>query len=282
MADHFDAPGLKPPNLDVRVDICDIYAFQKPQDTNKSILVINVNPVAPTYADSFASEAVYELKVDNNGDAIADIAYRITFSPKEDDVQKATVRRVNGEQAKGNGNDGEVLFQDVPVSFGEDPIITTTADNAGRYSIFAGIRSDPFFFDLEGMKNGMQFTGSDTFLDKNIFSIILEMPNGALGSNPKVGIWYRVLIPKDGNPIFQIDRMGRPFVNVAFTKGEDKDMFNRIEPTRDRELFTKKFADILKSFGHSPESAQQTALTLLPDILDYDYSTPKAIATVGS
>ena len=28
----------------------------------------------------------------------------------------------SGEQAKGNGNDGEVLFQDVPVSFGEDPL----------------------------------------------------------------------------------------------------------------------------------------------------------------
>ena len=69
--------------------------------------------------------------------------------------------------------------------------------------------------------------------------------------------------------------MGRPFVNVAFTKGEDKDTFNRIEPTRDQELFTKKFADILESFGHSPESAQQTALTLLPDILDYDYSSSK-------
>ena len=272
MADHFDAPGLKPPNLDASVDICDIYAFQKPEDTNKSILVIDVNPVAPKYADSFASEAVYELKVDTNGDAIADIAYRFAFSPKEEDVQKATVRRVRGEQAKGNGNDGEVLFQDVPVSFGEDPLVTTTADNAGRYRFFAGIRSDPFFFDLEGMKNGMQFTGSDTFLDKNVFSIILEMPNGALGSNPKVGIWYRVLIPKDGNPFFQIDRMGRPFVNVAFTKEDDKDMFNRIEPTRDRELFTQKFADILKSFGHSHESAQQTALTLLPDILDYDYS----------
>ena len=29
---------------------------------------------------------------------------------------------------------------------------------------------------------------------------------------------------------------------------------------------------MLKSFGHNPESAQKTALTLLPDILDYDYS----------
>jgi Domain of unknown function (DUF4331) len=275
MADHFDAPGLKPPNMDARIDICDIYAFQKREDTNKSILVLNVNPVAPTYADSFASEAVYELKVDTNGDAVADIAYRFTFSPKEDDVQKATVRRVSGEHAKGNGNYGEVLFQDVPVSFGENAIMTTTADNVGEYRFFAGIRSDPFFFDLEGMKNGMQFTGADTFLDKNVFSLILEIPNGALGSNPKVGVWCRVLIPKDVNPFFQIDRMGRPFVNVAFTDGEDKDTFNRIEPTRDQELFTKKFADILESFGYSPENAQQVALTLLPDILDYDYSSPE-------
>jgi hypothetical protein len=288
MSDHFDAllslynpetvsaaikvpPGVKQPKIDARIDICDIYAFQKPKDVNKSVIVLNVNPVAPTYADSFSSEAVYELKVDTNGDAVADIAYRFTFSPKEDGMQKANVRRVSGEQAKGNGNDGEVIFQDVPVAFGEE---ATTAD-AGEYRFFAGIRSDPFFFDLEGAKNGMQFTGADTFRDKNVFSIVLETPNSALGNNPKLGIWFRVLIPKDGNPFFQIDRMGRPFVNVVFTKQEDKDTFNRIEPTRDRELFTKKFADLLESSGHSPKSAQQTALTLLPDILDYNYSSSK-------
>jgi hypothetical protein len=145
-----------------------------------------------------------------------------------------------------------------------------------EYRFFAGIRSDPFFFDLEGMKNSMQFTtGAGTFLDKNVFSIILEVPNSALGSNPKVGIWYRVLIPKDRNPFFQIDRMGRPFVNIAFTKQEDKNTFNRIEPTEDRKLFIKKFSGLLESFGHSSESAQKTALTLLPDILDYDYSSTK-------
>jgi hypothetical protein len=279
LADHLDAPGLKPPNMDARVDICDIYAFQKPDDTNKSILVLNVNPVAPTYADSFSPEAVYELKVDTNGDAIADIAYRFTFSPKEDGVQKATVRRARGEQARGNGNDGDVLFQDVPVSFGKEEAITTTtavtSSGAGEYRFFAGIRSDPFFFDLEGMKNDMQFTGVDAFLDKNVFSIILELPNSALGSTSKVGIWYRVLIPQDGKPFFQIDRMGRPAVNVVFTKEEDKDTFNRIEPTSDRELFTKKFTDLLESFGYNHESAQQTTLTLLPDILDYDYTSFK-------
>lgn len=121
----------------------------------------------------------------------------------------------------------------------------------------------------------MQFTGVDIFLDKNVFSIILEVPNSALGSNPRVGIWYRVLIPKNGKPFFQIDRMGHPFVNVAFTYEEDKDTFNRIEPIQDRELFTKKFADRLESFGRSSESAHKTALILLPDILSYDYSNSK-------
>ena len=69
--------------------------------------------------------------------------------------------------------------------------------------------------------------------------------------------------------------MGRPFVNVAFTKEDDKNTFNRIEPIRDRELFTEKLVTILESFGHNHDSAQKTAFTLLPDILDYNYSSSK-------
>ena len=268
MSDHLDAPGLKSPNMDARVDITDIYAFQKPGDASKSVLILNVNPVAPTLADSFASEAVYELKVDTNGDAIAEIAYRFTFSLKEQGMQMATVRRVNGESARGNSNEGDILFQNVPVAFDAEVSIAETEE----YRFFAGMRSDPFFFDLEGFKNGMKFTGADTFLDKNVFSIVLELPNSALGSNPRVGIWGRVLIPKDGDLFFQIDRMGRPLVNVAFTKDGDKNTFNRIEPTQDRELFTEKFTDLLASSGRSAEDARQAALSLLPDILDYDYS----------
>ena len=37
MADHLDAPGLKSPNMDAQIDITDIYAFQKPGDSAKSI-----------------------------------------------------------------------------------------------------------------------------------------------------------------------------------------------------------------------------------------------------
>lgn len=270
MSDHLDAPDLQSPHMDARVDICDIYVFQQPDDTDRSVLVFNVNPFAPRYADAFASEAVYELKVDSNADALAEIAYRFTFSPKRDGVQTATVRRVEGDLARGNGNEGDILFQDVPVAFGEaTPIV-----ESGEYRFFAGIRSDPFFFDLEGYKNGMQFTGADVFLDKNVFSIVLELPNHALGNNPRVGIWARVLLPQDGNPFVQIDRMGRPLINAAFMSNEDKNTFNRVEPTRDRTLFTCKIIERLISFGRNFEDALQTALTLLPDILDYDYTSP--------
>jgi hypothetical protein len=39
MADHLDAPGLKSPGMNARVDITDIYAFQKPGNPDKSILI---------------------------------------------------------------------------------------------------------------------------------------------------------------------------------------------------------------------------------------------------
>ena len=68
---------------------------------------------------------------------------------------------------------------------------------AGDHRFFAGWRSDPFFFDVLGTLNNFQFTTGDFFADKDICSIVLEVPNSLLG--PKdVGIWARTLIPADG------------------------------------------------------------------------------------
>ena len=47
---------------------------------------------------------------------------------------------------------------------------------AGGYRFFAGWRSDPFFFDTEGALNNLQFTGNDYFADKDVCSIVLEVP----------------------------------------------------------------------------------------------------------
>ena len=40
-------------------------------------------PLGPTTAEAFAPEALYEIKIDVNGDAAADIAYRMRFSSSD-------------------------------------------------------------------------------------------------------------------------------------------------------------------------------------------------------
>ena len=96
MADHLDAPGLMSPGMDARIDITDVYAFQKPGNASKSILMMNVNPLAPSFADEFNSSALYQLIVDTDADAVADLAFRFTFTPKEAGHQKGKVRMVTG------------------------------------------------------------------------------------------------------------------------------------------------------------------------------------------
>ena len=148
--------------MDARVDITDIFAFQNPADPTRSVLAMNVNPLAPTLADSFAPEAVYELILDTDGDTVADVTYRVTFSPRENDDQRATVRRATGEEVWTAEILGEVLFQDVSVSFDGDAGVVESGD----HEFFVGIRSDPFFFDLEGFLHDFEFTGeSQTIAD---------------------------------------------------------------------------------------------------------------------
>lgn len=269
MADHLDAPGLKSPAMDAKIDITDVYAFQSPADATRSVLIMNVNPLAPTLANSFEDGAIYELKVDTNGDAVAEISFKITFSPLTNGTQNATVRRATGADAAGDNANGDIILTNAPVAFFAAPAITP----AGQYTFFAGIRSDPFFFDLMGFLNNLQFTGSDFFIDKNVYSMVLEMPSSALGASSKVGIWGRVLKPNGSGGFTQVDRMGRPAINTVFNHGDDKNTFNNIQPTQDRPLFQDKFVAALKSFGHPDAEALQIAQILLPDILTYDYSS---------
>lgn len=255
-----------PPGGDPSIDITDIYAFQKPGDAAKSVLIMNVNPLV--LAASFQENALYELLVDTDGDAFADIAYRFKFS-SFDGAQRATVRRATGDAAVRKADIGDVLYADAPVSFGSTAQVT---ENDG-FKFFAGLRSDPFFFDLMGFLDNLTFTGDDFFIDKDVFGIALEVPNSALGPNPNVGVWARVLVPKGANMI-QLERMGHPAINTVFMKGKDKNGFNRAEPSEDREQHRDAVIEVLLGFGHSEESAANLADILLPDILTYNYENP--------
>ena len=181
MSHHASGPDFGFPRGDARLDMTDFYAFPKPGDPGKSIIILNVhpsysvNPPGPTTTEPFAPAALYELKINADGDAVADLAYSVQFSSSGDGKLAATVRRMKGKRAAGVGDDGEVIVKDAPVSVGQEAMVT----KAGGYWFFFGWRSDPFFFDANGLFNKMQFTGDDFFKDKNVCSIVVELPNSA-------------------------------------------------------------------------------------------------------
>jgi hypothetical protein len=143
--------------------------------------------------------------------------------------------------------------------------------NAADYRFFAGWRSDPFFFDVNGNFNHMQFTGDDFFKDKNVCSIVIELPNSALGSNA-VGIWARTL-DKTEEGWIQAERGGRP-MQAVFLVGEEREAYLSGEPAND-DRFIGVFAHELEhSGGYTPEDAVDVARKLLPDILSYNPRGP--------
>jgi len=255
------------------LDMTDLYAFIKPGDPDKSILILNVHPSfrldspKPTTSEPFKPGALYEIKIDTNGDAAADLGWSVQFSSSGDGTQTATVRRIQGARASGTGEDGEVIVEQAPVSVAREALVT----NIGDYCFFFGWRSDPFFFDVNGNFNHMQFTGDDFFKDKNVCSIVIELPNSALGSN-KVGIWARTL-DKTGEGWIQADRGGRP-LQAVFLPGEEREAYLNGEPAND-DRFIGVFAHELEhSGGYRPEDAVGVARKLLPDILPYDPRGP--------
>ena len=280
MSHHYSGPDYGFPHGDARLDLTDLYAFPKPGDPNKSILIMNVhpsvgvNPPGPTTAEPFAPKAIYELKIDTDGDLVADIAYRVSFSPSSGGPQTATLRRVEGKDAAGTGGDGQTIIDGALVSTGTEARVTESGD----YRFFAGWRGDPFFFDTLGALNNLQFTGDDFFADKDVCSIVLEVPNSALGDK-KIGLWHRTLDGASGKWV-QADRGALPSQSVFLT-GEKKAEYLAAEPAEDAR-FIAVFAHSLEHLGEfSPEEAKRVAGTLLPDILYYDPKRPAAYPDNG-
>ena len=274
-ADHLDAPAAK---ADHRIDITDVYAFRADHDS--TALVLNVDGLlTPTDSKTatFRANALYELKVDTNADGKADIAYRIRFGDPWTNrngtmTQAYVVRRAHGPMADKNEWSGDVVATG-----------NTTPDGAraksnmlmGGGSSFAGVRDDPFFFDLPGfvafktrLLGGSTdlgyllggFTGADTFAGTNVLSIVLRVPNDKLGgTGHAIGVWGTTSIPM-GPHWKQQDRMGRPAINTVFnglalplTSAADnaqKDAFNFAKPTTDRATTKGNVTAVLNAIGN--------------------------------
>ena len=286
MSNHFTGLSLGPPLGDQRLDLCDLYAFPSPADPDNTVLILNANP----NADALHPKAIYRLAIDNDGDLRNDIAFSFVFSEPHDGRQSVDVFLARDTEAESAEAVGEKIFDAVEVSFGPTPVIA----RSGSFTFFAGPRSDAFFFDFDGIKNlfditgGRNFTaphlgatspwtGVDSNLAANVFSIALEMPTSALGAEPDIRIWGRCSLRRDDGLLVHVDRAGHPSVSSFFNTDATKEEYNASEPRQDRALWIEQ---VIHLMGHTGGYDRDEAIAAidregtLPDMLTYNPSRP--------
>ena len=177
---HNEAPFTsKNPSL----DNTDFYFFRDPNDPTKVNLVSCyyglIEPQGGPNFASFQDGAWYDIKVDNNGDAVEDVTFRFTFKttykqpntflyalpgltsitdPNLYVTQTYSLDRITGPAGNPSPSQITNILKDQPVfppNIGPKTFpnyvglpngIQTSAD--GKISVFVGPRQDPFFVDL--------------------------------------------------------------------------------------------------------------------------------------
>ncbi|MFJ3792555.1 DUF4331 family protein [Kitasatospora sp. NPDC090091] len=272
MSHHLSGPNLRSPRGDARLDLTDLFAFPAADAPGRTVLIMDVNPYAPTQAAEFHPDAVYRINIDSDGDNRADVAYSFTFAGSRTGGQTVTVHRATGTAAQKHEATGEVVFADVPVAFGDAPDVVDADDR--RLSV--GLRSDPFFADLEGIVNNFTWTGKDAMAEANVFGIALEVPDADLGPDPVIGVWARVSLHQDGQ-LVSVDRGAHPSLTAYFNAEEVKDAYNAGEPADDWDTYREPWTAVLQHTGdYTTAAATETLKLVLPDILRYDRSRPAA------
>jgi hypothetical protein len=286
MSNHFSADNLKFPGDDRRLDLTDVFVFPVPgsehhgllhrHDAGKTVLIMDSNPTsapppipAPVTGPEFYPGAVYRINIDTDGDDHADIAFTFTFSEYENGAQTGTAWYATGAAARQPEPAGEKLTDSLPVSFDA----TVQPVQAGRIRLAAGLRSDPFFADVEGALHGFVWTGHDDFADNNVDSIALEVPSDMLGG-PVIGVWASIS-RYTGGVLEQMDRGGNPTINPFINPDGEKNLFNSRHPADDVANYLGPWSAILQNAGgYTPEAAKAAAQQVLPDILRYDHTKP--------
>ncbi|WP_341679201.1 DUF4331 domain-containing protein [Niveibacterium sp. SC-1] len=307
-----------------KVDGTDFYMFRSYEQghADSVTFIANFSPLQDAYGGpnyfSLDPDALYEIHVDNDGDAKEDLSFQFRFQNTQKDLkvpvggtqvsvplmniggitmvnpdvlnvrETYTVNVVRGDRRGGprsavkDAGSGATTFDKPVDNIGNKSIPDYPAYAAKhRYAInipgcgapgrvFVGQRREGFgvnlgeTFDLVNIAApatafdpGAEDKGLNTLSDKNITSIVLEVPIACLvkGNDPVIGAWStaslrqaRLLNPmpgdhnipasKEGGAWTQVSRLGMPLVNEVVIGLKDKDRFNSSKPKDDAQFAT--------------------------------------------
>jgi Domain of unknown function (DUF4331) len=162
-ADHRDGPLT---TNDPTADINDVYAFVDPTDTSRTVIAVTAVPLA-TSNSRFSDVVEYHVHIDNGGAGNATTTITCTFP------QEATRVLCRGA--------GDTLYAEGPLGQ------TIDADDL---KIWAGLRDDPFYFDLDAFNRtraalAPRFTnpGVNFFAGANTLAIVMSIESARLTNN---------------------------------------------------------------------------------------------------
>ena len=195
-ADHDDSPLI---GGDQAADIADVYAFRSPGDPGRVVLAMTLSDVLPPGQirlgrSIFDPRVLYEFNIDNNGDGVEDRVIQ-AYAVGNPDNQVMHVRGPVAPLALGADsrivNDAGVTVS-ARVSTGTQVIV---GERQG-VRLFAGVRDDPFFFDLgrfsailAGQASSFADPGTDAFAGLNTYAIVIELPVAMIGDPATTTIW---------------------------------------------------------------------------------------------
>jgi hypothetical protein len=220
---HREAPNT---STDPQVDATDLYAWVSNDRSDSVTFVANYVPMIAPYSGPnfhrFGDDVLYEINIDNNGDAMDDITYQFLFwtvvkngntflyntgpitSLKDPDLnvqQYYSVSVLGRQPATGMDPEraGTVIASSVqvapayvgPASYpeGYGKVAQEAVQDIGNgIKVFAGPRDDPFFVDLGGIFDLLSgIRGYDDLNGLNVMTIAIQVPKAGLrGPNDSI------------------------------------------------------------------------------------------------
>jgi uncharacterized protein DUF4331 len=143
-SDHQDTPEVE---LSPRLDINDVYAFPGSDESRIALVVTTQSPITPanTAAARFDPNALYQVKIDNTGDAVEDLVLQFQFDDLAGGGQRVALFGPVAPASVGKFNRVAKATPDVVGNI--NTVLTGGAGNA--IQLFAGPRDDPFYIDLD-------------------------------------------------------------------------------------------------------------------------------------
>lgn len=239
---HREAPLI---SQDPTADNTDLYAFVSPDRPNTVTMVANYIPLespagGPNFP-AFDDTVLYEIHVDNNGDASEDLTYQFRFhtetrnpetflyntgpvtsldDPNWNRPQTYSVTLV--QRGPGHSERSEVLGTDLPTppdnvgprsTPGYDALAAAAVRNLpGGIRVFAGQRDDPFFVDLGSV---FDLAGLRPFNPAHLLPLPAEPGRDAVARYNTHSIVIQV-------PIAQLVRSGQSSIGIYASASRPK------------------------------------------------------------